>query len=722
MAEPSTGLVRTYVELAHAIAQHAPDIIDAYYGPQAWAQVEALSLADLAAQADVLLERLAELEDEQRRVYLGGQVRAMRTTLGLLMGKDVPFREEVERLYDVTPEAVPEGRLAEYRASLAELVPGEGSAAERLERLGALECVSDDALRPVFDAILTELRRRTRKRFSLPDEEEVELRLVRDKPWGGYNTYQGTFTSRVEVNVDLPQRLHALPGLLAHEAYPGHHTEQAVKERALVGERGWLEHTLQLINTPASTVSEGIAETALDAVLARDELRAWLADELAPLATVPVDAALRMHDAAEILGGLERSVTTNAALMLFEQHAGDDEVLAYVQEQSLATRQEAEHTLRFLKAPRSGSYAFTYSAGRALLERLLGLGDPSMWFARLLTEPVTPAGIRAWIAAAGDPTRPAGAPGPARAARSPNAPRTATAGTPPAAASPVARPPARDLAPVLSDLEVELGGTLGVAAYALSGDGIVAETAVAYRAEEPFPAASTIKVFILQALLERVAAGEAGLAEELVLGSSDQVIGSGVLKALVAGRAYALRDLATLMIMISDNAATNMLIQRLGVRAVNDVASAHGWTATRLAGVLARPELRAPGDEAVATTSARDLADYFAGLWGGSLLPAELTRLAQGIFRRQVYTEQLGRYLPYDPDSAEQGEGPVIASKSGWIRGVRNDAGVVEAGDARYVLAIMTRDCPDRRVHLDNRGSLVVSKVSRLLYQRFVPR
>lgn len=259
-------------------------------------------------------------------------------------------------------------------------------------------------------------------------------------------------------------------------------------------------------------------------------------------------------------------------------------------------------------------------------------------------------------------------------------------------------------------------------AHPLAESGAEVDTAVAYRAGEPFPAASTIKVFILQALLERVAAGGAVLQEELVLGSSDQALGSGVLKGLAAGRAYTLRDLATLMIVVSDNTATNMVIQRLGVPDINAVARANGWTATRLAGLVARPDLGAVGDDAVATTSARDLADYFARLWAGSLLPRALTELAQGIYRRQLYTEQLGRYLPYDPDTAEGGVGPVIASKSGWIRGVRNEAGVVEAGERRYALAIMTKDCPDRRFHLDNRGSLVVSKVSRLLYQRFVPR
>jgi beta-lactamase class A len=277
----------------------------------------------------------------------------------------------------------------------------------------------------------------------------------------------------------------------------------------------------------------------------------------------------------------------------------------------------------------------------------------------------------------------------------------------------------------LGTLEEALAGFLGVAAHRLeraeSGDA-AAPGAVSYRSDERFPAASTIKVFILQALLERVAAGGIGLDDEIVLREIDRVTGSGVLKALSPGRAYTVRDLATLMIVVSDNTATNVLIERLGVDAVNAATAAHGWRETRLAGLLQRPDLRAAGDTRVSTTSPRDLADAFARLWRGELLPPELTAVAQGIYRRQQDTDLLGRFLPFDAFRTETGEDRfVIASKYGALRGVRNDAGVIDDGDVRYVVAVMTRGCPDERFHPDNLGSLVVSRVSRALYEHFVP-
>ncbi len=285
----------------------------------------------------------------------------------------------------------------------------------------------------------------------------------------------------------------------------------------------------------------------------------------------------------------------------------------------------------------------------------------------------------------------------------------------------------------LATLEEELGGVLGVAAHRLeavgtegveteeaeSGDA-AAPGAVSYRSDERFPAASTIKVFVLQALLERVAAGGIGLDDEIVLRGIDRVTGSGVLKALSAGRAYTVRDLATLMIVVSDNTATNLLIERLGMDAVNGATAAHGWRETHLAGLLQRPDLRAAGDPRVSTASPRDLADAFARLWRGELLPPDLSEIARGIYLRQQVTDLLGRFLPYDAYRTETGEDRfVIASKYGALRGVRNDAGVIDTGRSRYVVAVMTRGCPDERFHPDNLGALVVAKVSRALYEHF---
>ena len=263
----------------------------------------------------------------------------------------------------------------------------------------------------------------------------------------------------------------------------------------------------------------------------------------------------------------------------------------------------------------------------------------------------------------------------------------------------------------VTDIEAEFGGVVGVVAASLQAE---ENKVFRYHDAVVFPAASTVKVFILQALLERVQAGDVSLKEELLLTADAKVSGSGVLKTLAAGRPYPLGDLATLMIIVSDNTATNMLIEHVGVVQINRVCQQRGWHDTVLTGKLQRGN-----DPSV--TSPKDLADYFARLWRGDLLNAKLTGLAKQIYQQQQYTDQLGRFIGFDAYSTEIGESSLrIASKSGSIRGVRNDAGVVTSDSAAYALSVMTKGSSDQRFHVNNTGSLAIASISQAVYEHFI--
>lgn len=268
---------------------------------------------------------------------------------------------------------------------------------------------------------------------------------------------------------------------------------------------------------------------------------------------------------------------------------------------------------------------------------------------------------------------------------------------------------------VLESLESELGGTLGVVASPLRTKELVVE----YRHHEVFPAASTIKTFFLQALLEKISSGRLSLNDEVELCADEQVTGSGVLKALTPGQTYPVRDLAMLMIIVSDNTAANQILDLVGVDAVNISCSRNGWSDTHVAGKLQK------GFTYASETSPRDLHDYFSRLWRGDLLSESLTNLAKDIYRRQQLTSQLGDAIGYDAYSRETGKSDLlIASKSGSVRGVRNEGGVIERLGSddlskSYALAIMTKNCPDIRYHGDNLGSRIVGEVSKALFDLF---
>ena len=262
-----------------------------------------------------------------------------------------------------------------------------------------------------------------------------------------------------------------------------------------------------------------------------------------------------------------------------------------------------------------------------------------------------------------------------------------------------------------ADAEAAMGGALGVRASRIDGSDVVA-----WRDDESAPAASTIKVFLLVALLERVTAGEASLDDERILGRDDQVTGSGVLKSLQAGRRYTLRDLATLMIIVSDNSATNLVLDAVGLERFRASLREHGWTGTTASGKLQTVPRKPPS-----LTTPRDLHDAILRLWRGELLPEAETAFARHVLEAQQYTDALGRELDFDPYSTELGESPLrIASKGGAIRGVRNEVAVIRRGEDGFAVAITTRDCPDARFHVDNAGSRCVTRVTRLLFDRYL--
>lgn len=238
------------------------------------------------------------------------------------------------------------------------------------------------------------------------------------------------------------------------------------------------------------------------------------------------------------------------------------------------------------------------------------------------------------------------------------------------------------------------------------------------RADEPMSAASLIKLPVMLSVLERVAEGDLSLDERVRLEAHDQVDGSGILQFLQAGLETTLHDLLTLMIIVSDNTATNMLIDRTGIQAVNTWCRQNGLYGTQLVGKLqlpeaARNEAQRRGERNL--TCAADILGLLLGLARGDLLPPTETELALDILKRQVFTEALARYLPTDPElNSPHVE---VASKSGCLRGVWHDAGIIFGdGSPLYALAVLTTGSTDGRFHVEQEGVRLIAEVSRRVY------
>ncbi|HEV2528863.1 MAG TPA: hypothetical protein VGT61_10490 [Thermomicrobiales bacterium] len=398
---PFDTLSHDFIALAFGLNRHVDGFIDAYTGPEETR--ERLTRAEpgtpegLLEQARALAGQVADADDldGERRLYLLSQTAAMIAVAERLAGIELSYEEEVERYFGVPATRTPETELDTALAELDDALPGRGTGdlnARMTEWKRQFE-VAPETARQLLDVIVPEIRSRTRRLVDLPDDESVRFELVSDKPWSGYNWYLGGARSLVEINTDLPIHVNALTGLVAHEAYPGHHTEHLLKERRLFRERGWGEFAVQLILTPQAVISEGIATLAESIIFPGDEAVRWQVEELYPAAGVSGNVAqqLQVEQAQRAL----RAVASNAGLMLHAEGRSEDEVVAYLMRYGLRTEESARHQLRFLTDPLWRAYVFTYHAGRDILHDWLHRPgeEPTARFARLLTMPTSPAAI-----------------------------------------------------------------------------------------------------------------------------------------------------------------------------------------------------------------------------------------------------------------------------------------------------------------------------------------
>jgi hypothetical protein len=230
--------------------------------------------------------------------------------------------------------------------------------------------------------LLGELRGRTAAIVDLPTGEALEIDEGRDEPWWAFNYYQGDLRSRVVVNLDVPTTRDDIVELVAHEVYPGHHTEHSVKEQLLIRDQGLLEESIQLVPTPASLVSEGIAEAGPDLVI--DDGVAERITAIFGSHGLEYDRAQAraIRDARRPL----RRIGLDAALMIHEDGASVEEAEAHHRRWALVTPEQAAHSVRFVTDPTWRSYVINYSAGREVVHGWVQ-GDPDR-FRRLLTEHV----------------------------------------------------------------------------------------------------------------------------------------------------------------------------------------------------------------------------------------------------------------------------------------------------------------------------------------------
>ncbi|MEV6134807.1 DUF885 domain-containing protein [Nocardia sp. NPDC051990] len=392
-------LVTEYLRLGLAFDRLEDGFVDVYTGdPALRREVENAPVPeprDLARRAGALRAELpAAGLSRQRTEFLDAHLRALECSGRKFAGDDIGFVDEVRAYFDVD---IAPGNVEDYRDAhrqMDDVLLGDGPLAERVTAFHKADEIPPERLSVCVEAFSSALRERVRERFPLPDHEHVTYEVVGDKPWSGFNYYLGNYHSRVAINSDLKQHLANLPGLVAHESYPGHHTEHCRKEAGLVA-NGQAEQTLFLVNTPQCLMAEGLADLALRSIVGPGWGK-WAQEIYADLGLrFEGERAEQLSNASAALLGVRQ----DAALLLHDQHRDVDEVVGFLQRWGLTTQERARQSLRFLSSPLWRAYISTYVEGYRLLgswlDRAVDADDRADRFCRLLDEPLTPGALRA---------------------------------------------------------------------------------------------------------------------------------------------------------------------------------------------------------------------------------------------------------------------------------------------------------------------------------------
>jgi hypothetical protein len=400
-----------YVRLVLAMGQHDADYVDAYYGPAAWKKdvdEQKLPLAEIQSRAAALARDVqgvapaagADELDRLRHTYLSRQLEALRARAAMLSGTKMTFDQESNALYDAVAPRHTEAEFEKVLSDLAARLPGSGSLLERYEAFRGRFVIPRERLDATFKAAIEGCRARTLKHIALPPGESFTVEYVTGKSWSGYNWYQGNYRSLIQVNTDLPIYADRAVDLACHEGYPGHHVYNALLEKHLVRDRGWVEFSVYPLFSPQSLIAEGTANFGIEVAFPRAERLEFERRAIFPAAGLDPAGVTQYYD---VLALVERlSYAGNEAARRYINGEIDAAAAAnWLVRYGLYSPPRAEQRVRFIDQYRS--YVINYNLGKDMVARHVEsrggteANAERRWveFERLLSSPRLPSGLAA---------------------------------------------------------------------------------------------------------------------------------------------------------------------------------------------------------------------------------------------------------------------------------------------------------------------------------------
>jgi beta-lactamase class A len=239
---------------------------------------------------------------------------------------------------------------------------------------------------------------------------------------------------------------------------------------------------------------------------------------------------------------------------------------------------------------------------------------------------------------------------------------------------------------------------------------------VSVRGDETFPTASLIKVAVLVALLDEVSKGTIRMDERISLLARDRVGGSGVLQYMQSGLEPTVEDAAWLMITLSDNTATNILLDHLNVKTVWDKMEALGLPHTKIHSKTFLRSTSIAVDSSVkyglGVTTPNETARLFELLHHGRAVSPAHDSTALAMLRANQDATKLARWLP---------DTVAIAHKTGEVDRSRSDCGIVYGPQAPVVVCALTRENRETSYAVDNPANLLMARIGLAVFRHYNP-
>ena len=391
-----------FLLLALRINKHIEGYVDFYYGQERLRQiVDCESLTAPNTLLNDVNDLLTQLEsqgfDKERTRYIEKLLIAIKTSIEPLCGVEIPFKEMFLRLYDVDLQPINESELDRLVDDFDTAYAGDGSLAERMKVLRETRTAPEDQVYPMLTEALNITRMKTKELFGviLPETEKILIELVDDSSedkakWAYYNWYLGNFQSRLEVNPKYNIYWSGFMFGAAHEGYPGHHTEFAIKEKTLYRELFQFEHSILLLKSPTLVVCEGIADLAVNMLFSYEE-QAELSLQFC--------SSKKKEDTVESLTRQFR-VKVNQSLFgynlayhaLFDEWSEAD-LIQYGTNFQVFRLEDLKNIIKIIYDPAHSTTAFLYNLGSKLIINKFGEFPSVKNFRNLLLNPILPSDL-----------------------------------------------------------------------------------------------------------------------------------------------------------------------------------------------------------------------------------------------------------------------------------------------------------------------------------------